>query len=120
HAVRDPFLFDGAPYEGSGRVTELAIAPSCDGAHCRLYVGAAGGGLWVTDKALSGKNATWTFITGALDSNAIGSILIDPSDSTGNTLYVGTGEPNASVDSEAGVGIFKTTNGGQSWSLVTG
>ena len=31
-----------------------------------------------------------------------------------------TGEPNASADSEAGVGIYKTTNGGDSWSLVPG
>jgi hypothetical protein len=37
-----------------------------------------------------------------------------------NTLYAGTGEPNASNDSEAGVGIYKTTDGGVSWALVPG
>jgi len=35
-------------------------------------------------------------------------------------VYAGTGEPNASGDSEAGVGIYKTTNGGQTWTLVPG
>jgi hypothetical protein len=119
-AVLDVFLFDGAEYSASGRVTALAISPSCDGSHCRVYAGAAGGGIWVTDKALSGANATWTFTGGSVPSNAIGSILLDPADSSGNTLYVGTGEPNASVDSEAGVGIFKSTDGGQTWSLVPG
>ena len=38
----------------------------------------------------------------------------------GKTLYAGTGEPNASGDSEAGVGIYKTTDGGQTWTLVPG
>jgi hypothetical protein len=118
--VLDQFLFDGAPYVASGRVTALAIAPNCSKASCRLYAGAAGGGIWATDKALDGANATWSFLTGSLGSNAIGSILLDPSDASGNTLYVGTGEPNASSDSEAGVGIFKSTDGGQTWSLVPG
>ena len=118
----DVFLFDGADYVASGRVTALGIAPSCGGSHCRLYLGAAVGGIWVTDKALNGGSANWTFsaVGGSLGSNAIGSILVDPSDATGNTVYVGTGEPNASGDSEAGVGIFKTTDGGQTWSLVPG
>jgi len=118
-AVLDVFLFDGAEYTASGRVTAMAIAPSCAKPKCRLYIGAAGGGVWVTDKALDG-NATWSFISGSLASNAVGSLLIDPNDASGNTLYVGTGEPNASGDSEAGVGIFKTTDGGATWALVPG
>lgn len=52
--------------------------------------------------------------------NAFGSIYVDPTDSTGNTLYAGSGEPNGSGDSEAGVGLFKSTNGGDSWTLVPG
>src|SRR5437879_13908570 len=43
-------------------------------------------------------------------------MTLDPSDPTGNTLYVGTGEPNGSGDSEAGFGIYKTTDGGNTWS----
>src|SRR5262249_34645339 len=38
---------------------------------------------------------------------------------SGNTLYVGTGEPNGSGDSEAGIGLFKTVDGGSNWLLVT-
>lgn len=118
-AVLDVFLFDGAEYTASGRVTAMAIAPSCANPKCRLYIGAAGGGVWVTDKALDG-NATWSFIGGSLPSNAVGSLLLDPNDASGNTVYLGTGEPNASGDSEAGVGIFKTTDGGSTWTLVPG
>lgn len=119
-AVLDQFLFDGAPFNASGRVTALAVAPSCTLTRCRLYLGAAGGGIWVTDRALAGSSAGWSFVSGSFGSNAIGSILIDPTDASGNTVYVGTGEPNASGDSEAGVGIYKSADGGQSWSLVPG
>src|SRR5437870_5798273 len=50
--------------------------------------------------------------------NAIGSLLLDPNDPTHNTIYAGTGEPNASGDSEAGVGVYKSTDGGNTWALV--
>lgn len=39
---------------------------------------------------------------------AIGSMQLDPSDST--TLLVGTGEANFSGDSFAGVGVYKITD----------
>jgi hypothetical protein len=54
----------------------------------------------------------WTFISGSFPTNAIGTLTYDAGS---NTLYAGTGEPNASGDSEAGLGLFKSTNGGNSW-----
>ena len=36
-------------------------------------------------------------------------------DSATTTLYAGTGEPNASGDSEAGFGIYMSTDGGSTW-----
>ena len=62
----------------------------------------------------------WKFMSGSFGTNAIGSLLVDPADPTGNTVYAGTGEPNASADSEAGLGIYKSTDGGDTWSLVPG
>jgi len=117
-SVLNPFLFDGAQYVASGRVTAMAISPTCSLGKCPLYVAAAGGGVWRTDKALNGSN--WQYISGSFGTNAIGSLLMDPRDASGNTLYAATGEPNASADSEAGVGIYKTTDGGQTWTLVPG
>jgi hypothetical protein len=117
-SVLNPFLFDGAPYVASGRVTAMAISPTCTQGKCTLYVAAAGGGVWRTDKALNGSN--WQYLSTSFGTNAIGSLLMDLSDPSGNTIYAGTGEPNASGDSEAGVGIYKTTDGGQTWALVPG
>jgi hypothetical protein len=109
----------------SGRVTALAIDPNCGkttaptGAPCRLWVAAAGGGIWRTNDALA---ATPAWIEPPIDllTNSFGSLIVDPNDATGNTLYAGSGEPNGSGDSEAGLGLFKSTNGGQTWALVAG
>ena len=110
--------FAGAPYIDSGRITALAIAPNCTVNNCRLWVGAAGGGIWRADNALakSGQSAisgpNWQFISSSFATNAIGTITYDTGS---NTLYAGTGEPNASADSEAGFGIYKSIDGGNTW-----
>jgi hypothetical protein len=103
----------------SGRTTAIAVAPNCSMASCTVFIGAAGGGVWKTTNALA-SNPSWSPVSNGIPSNAIGSIVFDPIDTTGNTLYVGTGEPNGSSDSEAGVGLYKSANGGSSWSLVSG
>jgi hypothetical protein len=103
----------------SGRTTAIAVAPTCTSSSCTIFIGAAGGGVWKTTNALA-SNPSWSPVTFGIASNAIGSIVFDPNDTTGNTLYVGTGEPNGSGDSEAGVGLYKSTDGGTSWSLVAG
>ncbi len=120
-AVLDQFLAGGKPYTASGRVTALAIGGCKKESKCSLYLGAAGGGVWVADKATDGNgNVHWQFKGASLPSNAIGSLFVDPRDPTGNTVYAGTGEGNASGDSEAGLGIYKSTDGGDNWSLVPG
>jgi hypothetical protein len=103
-------------YVASGRITALALAGTCVTGNCRLWLAAAGGGIWRTDDALSNTPA-WTFLSGSFGTNAIGSLTYDAAHST---LYAGTGEPNASGDSEAGVGIYKSTDGGTTWSLLPG
>ena len=105
--------------EWSGRVTALAVDPRCNSHACTLYATAAGGGVWRTTNALT-RRPHWTFISDEIPSNAIGSIAIDPNDSTGRTIYVGTGEANNSGDSEAGLGLYVTRDGGKNWALVPG
>ena len=113
--------YTGAPTTNSGRASALAIDPNCGapGKGCRMWVGAAGGGIFRTADALA-ATVDWTSSSAGLTSNAIGSIVVDPTDPTGDTLYAGTGEANAASDNEAGVGLFKSTDGGVTWSLVPG
>jgi PKD domain len=103
----------------SGRVTALAIDPNCGapGHGCRLWVAAAGGGLWRTDDAKA-ATVTWTALESGLPTNAFGALIVDPTDPTGDTLYAGTGEANAI--NQAGLGLYKTTDGGDHWALVPG
>ena len=107
----DITTFSGRRYVTSGRITALAMTPTCTTNDCKLWVGAAGGGVWRPNKALV-ANPNWTFISGSFATNAIGTLTADTAT---HTLYAGTGEPNASGDSEAGFGIYKSTDNGTTW-----
>src|SRR6266487_4766529 len=110
--------FSGATTPTASRDTALVIAPTCVPGNCRLWVATAGGGVWRTDDALA-ASPSWTWLTGVLALNSVGVLVADPNDHSGNTLYVGTGEGNrCSSGCESGVGIYKTTDGGNSWTKL--
>ena len=107
-------------YVAAGRVTSLALAPTCQPGNCRLWVGEATGGIWRTEDALANQPA-WSYLSGSFPINSVGTITFDPADPTGNTLWVGTGEANACRSGCVhGVGLFKTTDGGNTWSGPVG
>lgn len=103
----------------SGRVSALAVSPTCqtDGP-CRLWVGTAGGGVWRTEDAMNETDPGWRWIGTGLGTNSIGSLGLDPNDATGNTIFVGTGETNQPNNSGAGTGLYRSTDGGDRWTRV--
>jgi hypothetical protein len=111
----------GTPTVNSGRVTAMAIDPNCGKRHhgCRMWVAAAGGGVWRTHDARA-DHVKWIHPSGDLPTNSFGSLLVDPNDKSGDTIYAGSGEPNGSGDSEAGLGLFRSRDGGKTWRLVRG
>lgn len=111
---RSSFSYVPNRYMAGGRATAVAIDPNCREGHCRLWLFAAGGGVWRTSNALSGQ-PSWEFLSASFGIQSGSSITLDPNDASGNTLYVGTGEANASGDSAAGVGIYKSVDGGTTW-----
>jgi hypothetical protein len=104
----------------SGRVKAVAISPRCrrDG-DCMAVVASAGGGIWITEDARA-PFPEWKPSSAGMATGSMGSLIFDPNDRTGRTLYAGTGEASGSSDSEAGVGLYRSTDGGKSWSLVPG
>ena len=87
----------------SGRLTAVAIDPSDPNT---AYVGAAQGGVYQTRDG----GTTWTPLMDAAGTQAVGSLELDPTDPTGNTLWIGSGESNFAGDSFAGLGVYKITN----------
>lgn len=104
----------------SGRVTSLA-ADRRNGANV-LYAGTAFGGMWKTDDVTAAQPHFIPLGDSLWPSLAVGSIALDTSRPAGQPpiIYVGTGEANDSLDSYYGIGILKSSDGGNTWSLSTG
>ncbi len=71
--------------------------------------------------AVSGSRPTtgrnWTPIFDQMPTLSIGALAINPVD---HSLWVGTGEANTNADSYAGQGVFRSADGGASFSQVGG
>ena len=96
------------PTNIGGRMTSLVCHPTQPDT---IWAGAAGGGVWKSTDA----GRTWAALWHSQSVLNIGSLAIHPVNP--NILYAGTGEANLSADSYAGVGIYRTANGGQTWRL---
>ena len=95
----------------SGRIAALAVDPTDNNV---IYVAAAGGGVWKT----SNGGTSWAPLTDQLPDLAMGALTIDPTNH--NVIYAGSGEANFAGDSRYGVGVYKSSNGGSSWTVYTG
>ncbi len=93
----------------SGRVTSIAVDPTNTQV---AYITGAQGGVWKTTDG----GANWTPLTDGLSSLASGYVTIDPNNNL--TLYYGTGELHYCGDCFYGDGLFKSTDGGQTWTKI--
>ena len=78
-----------------------------------FYFGSVGGGVWKTENA----GRTWHPISDeGIPIGSIGAIAVAPSNP--NVLYVGTGEPDIRSQNSYGIGMFKSSDAGKTWTHI--
>ncbi|MEP7323102.1 MAG: fibronectin type III domain-containing protein, partial [Saprospiraceae bacterium] len=82
-----------------------------------VWVGGIDGGLWKTNN-ITLSPAAWTPINDFFGNLSIASICQDPTNF--NVMYFGTGEKAINADGVRGAGIWRSTDHGLSWSVMTG
>lgn len=97
------------PYDLSGRITAIAVHPT-DGK--TLWAGAAAGGVWKS----TNRGDSWRPVMDYENAITVGAIAVDPNNP--DVVYVGTGEPAFNLDTYDGAGMFKSTDGGESWKVT--
>ncbi len=89
---------------GKGRVNAIAFHPTDVNT---LYIGSPSGGIW---KSTNG-GTNWINLSANLPFLGVSAILIHPSDP--NIIYIGTGDRDGG-DAQ-GLGVYKSTDGGSTW-----
>lgn len=94
---------------GMGRINSITFHPTDINT---LYIGSSSGGVWKS----TDDGSTWTCLTDMIPVLRVSDVAVHPSND--NIMYIATGDINTiSLGSESneGIGILKTTNGGASW-----
>ena len=89
-----------------GRIDDVAVDERDTST---IYIGAASGGLWKTTNA----GTTWTPLFDRQETSSIGDIALAPSNQ--DIVWVGTGEANNRQSSTFGNGVYKSVDGGRTW-----
>ncbi|EAR00435.1 WD40/YVTN/BNR-like repeat-containing protein [Maribacter sp. HTCC2170] len=90
----------------SGRLSDIAIDPANENV---WYAAVSSGGLWKTINA----GTTWKPLTDKESFYATGCVTIDPNNN--GVIWLGTGENNGGRHIGVGHGVYKSTDGGDSW-----
>jgi len=92
-----------------GRIDDFAVIENTPDT---IYVGTAGGGVFKTTNG----GTTWTPILDHAVSSSIGALAIAPSNPS--IVWVGTGEANNRQSASWGAGVYKSLDGGSTWTSV--
>lgn len=90
----------------TGRVSAVACSRTDPN---RYFIAGADGGVWRTTDG----GQTWQPLTDTMPASAMGALALDPTNE--NVIYAGTGEANYANHSRYGVGLYKSTDGGDTW-----
>ncbi len=96
-------------YNGMGRANDVAFDPTNVN---KYYVATPGGGVW---KTTNGSN-TYTPISDFAPHTRTGVVIVDKNNA--NTLYVTLGDYNYYISLSNNMGVYKSTDGGATWSAT--
>ncbi|HEY4305062.1 MAG TPA: hypothetical protein VGM82_11375 [Gemmatimonadaceae bacterium] len=100
------------PVNTGGRIDEIAVG-RMRGQPDAIYVGTASGGVFKS----SNNGVSFAPVFDAVNAMmSIGAIAVAPS--APNTVWVGTGEANTRQSSSWGDGVYKSTDGGKTWTSM--
>ncbi|HEX2535773.1 MAG TPA: T9SS type A sorting domain-containing protein [Chitinophagaceae bacterium] len=102
------------PDNMSGR-TRAVLVDRNDPTNNTVILGSVGGGLWRTTN-FKAAHPDWTRLPSVSANLAISCLAQDPAHP--DTMYAGTGEGYFNVDAIRGLGIYRSTDGGLTWSLL--
>lgn len=98
----------------TGAVEAIAVHPTNPNL---VFLGTVNGGIWRSANATN-ANPTWTALTDSMPSLAIGSIAFSPLNT--NHLFAGTGMFSNSLQGGEAEGVYRSTDGGNTWSRLAG
>ena len=102
------------PSNVAGR-SRCVLVDANDATGKTVWAGSVGGGLWKTTD-ITAATPNWIAVDNFLGNLAVTCVAQDPSNS--NVMYLGTGEGYGNGDAIRGFGVWKSTNGGTTWSQL--
>ena len=112
--LTDAVWEERGPTNVGGRTRALMFDPN-DPTSKKVWAAGVSGGLWTTDN-IDDANTPWQSVDDFWANLSITAMDYDPSNPF--TMYVGTGEGYFNINSIRGEGIWKTTDGGATWSQL--
>ena len=103
------------PWNVGGR-TRAILIDAADNTNNTIFAGGVAGGLWRTTNFMD-ESPVWVPINDLFENLAITCIVQDTANT--NILYFGTGEGWFNGDAVRGLGIWKSIDGGISWSQLS-
>ena len=98
-----------------GGRTRAILIDANDPNRKKIWAGGVAGGLWKTDD-ITADPPQWKVADDYMENMAVGAIAQDPVDP--QIMYAGTGEGYPNWEAVAGLGLFKSTDGGETWELL--